>query len=83
MNDSEKKAMAQQQYAMTALLIITLLNILFGVLMVSKMIPIWAGMFLSFFVVVLVLWKAQRDLLDDGETMWESPKKFHQRNSKS
>ena len=81
MNDHEKKAMAQQQYAITALLIITAFNVLFGVLMVASIVPVWFGMSLSFSLVLLVLLKAQRDLLDEGETMWESPKRFHKRNS--
>jgi hypothetical protein len=30
-------------------------------------------------MMTVIILKAQRDLLDDDERMWESPKKFHER----
>ncbi len=79
MSDIEKKCASQQQYAITALLIITGFNVMFGALMVYGLVPIWLGMVASFAMMVAVVFKAQRDLLDSDEKMWESSKKFRQR----
>jgi len=72
-------AATKQQYATTALVLMTCMNVVLGTLMVSRVIPIWLGMFLSFGMMGLVVFKANRDLLDEGETLWESPKDFHKR----
>jgi len=69
----------KQQYATTALVLITCMNVMLGVLMVSRILPVWLGMVLSFGMMALVVFKANRDLLDEGETLWESPKDFHKR----
>lgn len=74
-----KVAATKQQYATTALVLMTCMNVVLGTLMVSRVIPIWLGMFLSFGMMGLVVFKANRDLLDEGETLWESPKDFHKR----
>jgi len=76
---SVRKAEAQQQYAMLALLVITGLNVMFGCLMVAKILPVWLGMILAFGAMTVIILKAQRDLLDDDESMWETPKEFHER----
>jgi type IV secretory pathway TrbD component len=77
--EAEKKAMMQQQYAMTALVIMTGFNAVLAALMISKVLPILIGVCISFLMMTVIILKAQRDLLDDDERMWESPKKFHER----
>lgn len=74
-----KIAANKQQYATTALVLITCANVMLGTLMVSRVIPVSMGMLLSFGIMGLVLLKANKDLLEEGETLWESPKDFHKR----
>jgi hypothetical protein len=79
MSDAEKKCANQQQYAITALVIMTGMNMMFGALMVYGAVSVWLGMILAFSVMIIIGIKAQRDLLDDDETMWESSDKFRSR----
>tara|TARA_R100001463_G_scaffold114284_3_gene169487 strand:+ start:3011 stop:3292 length:282 start_codon:yes stop_codon:yes gene_type:complete len=79
MSDAEKKCASQQQYAITALLIITGFNFMFGALMVYGLVPVWLGMAASFAMMIAVVCKAQKDLLDSDEKMWESSDKFRSR----
>jgi hypothetical protein len=79
MSDAEKKCASQQQYAITALVVMTGLNILFGALVVYGAISVLVGMILSFSAMAIIIVKANRDLLDDDETMWESPEDFRNR----
>jgi len=79
MSDAEKKCASQQQYAITALLIITGFNFMFGGLMVYGLVPVWLGMAASFAMMIAVVFKAQKDLLDLDEKMWESSDKFRSR----
>ena len=72
-------ASVKQNYAMLLLTIMTLMNILLGVFMVYRYIPIPIGMTISFVVMLLIAMKAHSSLLEDGETIWESPKDFHKR----
>ena len=72
----------KQRYATTALVLMTCINVMLGTLMVSREIPIWLGMFLSFGIMGLIVYKANKDLLNKGETMWESPNDFHERRRK-
>ena len=81
MSDIEKKCASQQQYAITALIIITGFNFIFGVLMIYGLVPIWLGMLTSLVMMLAVVFKAQKDLLDSGETMWESPRGYRNRKS--
>ena len=82
LTEYEKKAANQQQYAVTTLILITISNIFFGVLMVYGFLPVWLGMITAFIVMGLFIIRAQKALLGDGERMWESPEKFHDRMSK-
>ena len=82
LTEQEKKAASQQQYAVTTLIFITLSNVFFGILMVYKFLPVWLGMILAFIVMGLFVLRAQKALLEDGERMWESPDKFHDRMSR-
>lgn len=77
------RAAIKQQYAVTALIMMTMINILLGVLMVIGFLSIWSGMLISFGVMLLILMKANRDLLEEGETLWESPRDFHTRRNKN
>jgi hypothetical protein len=72
----------KQRYAVTALVLMTCINVMLATLMVSREIPIWLGMFLSFGIMGLIVYKANKDLLNRGETMWESPRDFHERRRK-
>lgn len=77
-----KKAEEKHQYAITALLLMTCINALLGVLMVTEIFSIPIGMGLSFAAMVIIIVRAHRDLLDPGEKIWESPEKFHQRRNR-
>ena len=50
--------------------------------MVYGFLPVWLGMILAFIVMGLFVLRAQKALLEDGERMWESPDKFHDRMSR-
>lgn len=82
LTEQEKKAASQQQYAVTTLIFITMSNIFFGILMVYGFLPVSLGMVAAFVVMGLFIIRAQKALLEDGERMWESPEKFHDRMSK-
>ena len=82
LTEQEKKAASQQQYAVTTLIFITLSNVFFGILMVYGFLTVSVGRILAFIVMVLFVLRAQKALLEDGERMWESPEKFHDRMSK-
>jgi len=81
MTEADKKAANQQQYAVTCIVVITGFNIMYGTLMVSKIVPVWLGMILAFLTMGIIALKARRDLLDSGETMTETPEQFHTRRS--
>jgi len=82
LTEQEKRAASQQQYAVTTLIFITMSNIFFGILMVYGFLPVSLGMVAAFVVMGLFIIRAQKALLEDGERMWESPDKFHDRMSK-
>ena len=82
LTEQEKRAASQQQYAVTTLIFITMSNIFFGILMVYGFLPVSLGMVAAFVVMGLFIIRAQKALLEDGERMWESPEKFHDRMSK-
>ena len=81
MTEIEKKCANQQQYAVTSLIVISGFNIMYGTLMVYKIMPVWLGMILAFITMGIITLKARKDLLDDGETMTESADHFHARRS--
>lgn len=83
MTESEKKAANQQQYAYTVLLVMTMINIMFGVLMVSKILSVWLGMILAFSAMTLVFTKAKNRLLDSDESLFETASEFHSRRKKT
>tara|TARA_R100000008_G_scaffold43290_1_gene25036 strand:- start:574 stop:867 length:294 start_codon:yes stop_codon:yes gene_type:complete len=79
MTEIEKKAANQQQYASTILIVMTVINILFGTLMVTKILPLYLGMILAFSAMLVIILIAKKRLLDSDESMWETPKQFHER----
>ncbi len=81
MTEIEKEAADKQQYAFTCLVVISCFNIMFGILMVYKIIPVWLGMIFAFFVMGIIILKARNRLLDEGETLSESANQFHTRRS--
>ena len=83
MTEADKKAANQQQYAYTVLLIMTMINIMFGVLMVSRILPVWLGMILAFSAMTIVFAKAKNRLLDSDESLFETADDFHNRRKKS
>ena len=83
MTEADKKAANQQQYAYTILLIMTMINIMFGILMVSKIVPVWLGMILAFSAMAIVFAKAKNRLLDSDESLFETADEFHDRRKKS
>ena len=83
MTEADKKAANQQQYAYTVLLIMTMINIMFGVLMVSRILPVWLGMILAFSAMTIVFAKAKNRLLDSNESLFETADDFHNRQKKS
>lgn len=83
MTEADKKAANQQQYAYTVLLIMTMINIMFGVLMVSKIVPVWLGMILAFSAMTIMFAKAKTRLLDSDESLFETADDFHNRRKKS
>tara|TARA_X000001382_G_scaffold128747_2_gene119160 strand:+ start:482 stop:778 length:297 start_codon:yes stop_codon:yes gene_type:complete len=79
MTEIEKKAASQQQYASTVLVVMTFVNILFGTLMVAKILPLYLGMVLAFSAMFAIFVIAKKRLLDSDESLWETPKEFHER----
>ena len=83
MTEADKKAANQQQYAYTVLLIMTMVNIMFGILMVSKIVPVWLGMILAFSAMTFMFAKAKNRLLESDESLFETADEFHSRRKKS
>ena len=81
MNDTQKKAMIQQQYAMTALLIMTITNLVLGLIMVAGFLPVEYGFILACLCMFVILGKVKNDLMGD-ERLWESPEQYRQRIGK-
>jgi len=86
MNNNKKeleKAYQKNSYAATALVIMTCMNVVLGILMVQRVLPIWLGMCISFAFMGLISLKAHKDLLEKDETVWESKEKFHERRARN
>jgi len=69
MTESEKKAASQQQYASTILIVMTFVNIMFGVLMVTKSLPVYLGMILAFCAMFGIFLIAKKRLIADDENL--------------
>ena len=70
--------MFEQQYAMTMLLMMTTLNAVLCILMITGIIPIEYGMSFSFFAMCGMIWKCKVDLMGDIR-LWENPKQYRNR----
>ena len=71
--------MFEQQYAMTMLTIMTIMNGIFGGLMVFEILPVWIGMPLAFLVMFGLIWKTKRDLMGNVK-LWEDAYKRNNKN---
>tara|TARA_R110002096_G_scaffold101389_2_gene224205 strand:+ start:172 stop:387 length:216 start_codon:yes stop_codon:yes gene_type:complete len=63
--------MFEQQYAMTMLIMMTISNAIFAIVMISGIIPVEYGMPLAFFFMFLMIWKTKRDLMGNVK-LWEN-----------
>ena len=73
--------MVEQQYAMSALLIMTVMNFILGVLMVAEIIPIYYGLGIATFGMVGIIWKVKKELMGDIR-LWETPKQYRERKNR-
>ena len=71
--------MFEQQYAMTMLTIMTIMNAIFGTLMVFEILPVWFGMSLAFLGMFGMIWKTKRDLMGNVK-LWEDSYKRNTKN---
>lgn len=76
-------AESKQHYAYTILILMTCMNVMLGILMVSQILPIWLGMILSFAGMGIFVHKSCDAILESGETPWESAEQFHARRNKN
>ena len=73
--------MRDQEIGMSALFIMTVWNILLGIVMITGIITVWFGLTLAFvgmFAIVYIAWR----LLMGDERPWETRKKYIQRTNK-
>ena len=73
--------MFEQQYALTALIIMTAMNAFFGALMILQILPVEYGMTLAFLGMFCIIWKTKRDLMGNVK-LWENAHDFHKRINK-
>ena len=73
--------MVEQEYAMSALLIMTVMNFILGVLMVAEIIPIYYGLGIATFGMVGIIWKVKKELMGDVR-LWETPKQYRERKNR-
>ena len=71
--------MFEQQYATTMLILMTIMNALLGILMITEMISVPLGMTLAFLGMFGMIWKTKRDLMGNVK-LWEDA--YH-RNKKN
>jgi len=70
--------MFEQQYAMSMLILMTIMNIILGILMVLEIVPVVYGMSISFLGMFGMIWKCKRDLMGNVK-LWEDA---YKRNNK-
>ena len=71
--------MLEQQYATTMLILMTIMNGFFAILMITEMISVPLGMTLAFLGMFGMIWKTKRDLMGNVK-LWENA--YH-RNKKN
>jgi hypothetical protein len=72
--------MYEQQYAMTALLIMSVMNVILGILMVAEIVPLYYGLGIATFGMAGIIWKVKKDLMGDVR-LWETPKQYRERKN--
>ncbi len=68
--------MFEQQYATTMLILMTIMNALLAILMITEMISVPLGMTLAFLGMFGMIWKTKRDLMGNVK-LWENTHKRH------
>mgnify|MGYP003652537724 CR=1 FL=1 len=63
--------MYEQQYAMTMLILMTIMNVFFAGLMIFEIVPVLVGMTLAFVGMFAMIWKTKRDLIGNVK-LWEN-----------
>lgn len=71
--------MFEQQYATTMLILMTIMNALLAILMITEIISVPLGMTLAFLGMFGMIWKTKRDLMGNVK-LWEDA--YH-RNKKN
>jgi hypothetical protein len=66
--------MKDQIYAMNALLIMTLFNVLIGILIVTEFIPLVYGLCIAIVGMGSIIWQTKRELMGK-EKLWEKPER--------
>ena len=69
--------MFEQQYATTMLILMTIMNGFFAILMITEMISVPLGMTLAFLGMFGMIWKTKRDLMGSNVKLWENAYKRH------
>jgi hypothetical protein len=68
--------MFEQQYATTMLVLMTIMNGFFAILMITEMISVPLGMTLAFLGMFGMIWKTKWDLMGNVK-LWEDAYKRH------
>ena len=70
--------MFEQQYAITAILIMTTFNAILAFFMITGILSVEYGMVIAFVGMLGMCWKCKSDLMGDVR-LWENPKQFRNR----
>ena len=76
------KKMREQEIAFAALFIMSVWNVLLGLLMIGEVVGVLDGMLFAFIGMVGICIASKKSLIGD-EQPWESPNKYQDRKSKS
>ena len=66
--------MKEQIYAMNALLIMTVFNVLIGIVIVTEFVPLGYGLGIAATGMAAIVWQTKRQLMGK-EKLWENPKR--------
>jgi len=73
--------MREQEIAFAALFIMSVWNVLLGLLMIGEVVTVVDGMLFAFIGMVGIFIASKKALMGD-EQPWESPKKYRERSEK-
>jgi hypothetical protein len=73
--------MRDQEFAFVALFVMSVWNVLLGVLMIGEVVSVTDGMLFAFIGMTGIFISSKRRLMGD-ERPWESPKKYRERTGK-